>query len=74
MPPSFTTRPHLAISFVDEFAELGGAHAHDLRAFVRELLLHLRRSCTAAISLCSLATMAAGVPAGATMPNQLVTS
>ena len=69
MPPSLTTRPHLAISFAMNSPNSAGAHTHESAPSLRELLLHLGRFLDAAISLCSLSTMAAGVPAGATMPT-----
>ena len=48
------------------------AHAHHVGALVRELLLQLRAvSCIAESSLCSMATIGSGVPAGATRPIQL---
>src|SRR5262245_18164067 len=57
---------------LDEGCELGRAHL--CAPSVAKYFFTSSEFCTAVISVCSLSTIAAGVPAGATVPHQLTAS
>src|SRR5437899_3621181 len=74
MPPSFTTRSHLFISFTMCWPNSAELIFTTEAPSLANCFCTSGLSCTAVISRCSLSTIAGGVPAGATRPHQFTDS